>query len=267
MENYEIHKTCTWNPHEKHSAVFLKSNTVTVTQTYWLLVSFSLMVEKSMGFLMTFLYPGTALWLTGVRKGQASWWASSSASSTLERTSGKQGWLSCTCMTGAHLKKNDIFLTVRRGRVNVLRMQWECVHAYRHTASPYVLLSFAVLAFFAGLSCLAWELGELSSPFLFLNSLVPFFGTLLLLAASSLMSSPTADGLLFRLTSLPFLPPPAVRLCCFLLRGEWPLSWQSTQKKRTKHIIFKSISLDVYMWYSYVHHLTTTWDEAPLDLL
>ncbi len=164
-------------------------------------------------------------------------------------------------------KKNDIFLTVRRGRVNVLRMQWVCVHAYRHTASPYVLLSFAVLAFFAGLSCLAWELGELSSPFLFLNSLVPFFGTLLLLAASSLMSSPTADGLLFRLTSLPFLPPPAVRLCCFLLRGEWPLSWRSTQKKRTKHIIFKSISLNVYMWYSYVHHLTTTWDEAPLDLL
>lgn len=114
-------------------------------------------------------------------------------------------------------------LTVRRAKVNAARSYAgsECVHAsYRHIASPFVLLSLAVLAFFAGLSCLAWELGELSSPFLFLNSLVPFFGTLLLLAASSLMSSPTADGLLFRLTSLPFFPPPAVRLCCFLLRGE-----------------------------------------------
>lgn len=134
---------------------------------------------------------------------------------------------------------------MRRAKVNAARSYAgsECVHAsYRHIASPFVLLSLAVLAFFAGLSCLAWELGELSSPFLFLNSLVPFFGTLLLLAASSLMSSPTADGLLFRLTSLPFFPPPAVRLCCFLLRGEWPLSWQNTQKRHTKHIIFKSIN-------------------------
>lgn len=42
-----------------------------------------------MGFLMIFLYPGTALWLTGVRKGQASRWASSSSSSTLENTDGR----------------------------------------------------------------------------------------------------------------------------------------------------------------------------------
>lgn len=40
--------------------------------TYWLLTSFSRMVEKSIGFLMTFLYPGTDFKLTGVRKGHAS---------------------------------------------------------------------------------------------------------------------------------------------------------------------------------------------------
>lgn len=98
----------------------------------------------------------------------------------------------------------------------------ECVHTYRHVASPFVL-ALAVLAFFAqgtGFSCLAWELDVLSSTFLFLNSLVPFFVTLLLLAASSLMCSTTTDGLLFRFTSLPFFPPPAVWLCCFQLRGD-----------------------------------------------
>lgn len=52
-------------------------------RTYWLLTSFSRMVEKSIGFLMTFLYPGTDFKLTGVRKGHASWWRSNSASSTL----------------------------------------------------------------------------------------------------------------------------------------------------------------------------------------
>lgn len=127
-------------------------------------------------------------------------------------------------------------------------MLWVCVHAYRHIASPFMLLSLAVLAFFAqgtGLSCLDWEPGGLSSPFLFLNSLVPFFGTLLLPEASSLMSSPTADGLPFRFTSLPFFPPPAVRLCCFLLRGSWPLSWMTecTEDwcRDTQDIIFKSV--------------------------
>lgn len=49
-----------------------------------LLISFSLIVKKSIGFLMTFLYPGTDLSLTGLRKGHASWWASSSANSTLK---------------------------------------------------------------------------------------------------------------------------------------------------------------------------------------
>lgn len=43
-----------------------------VMGTYWLLTSFSRMVEKSIGFLMTFLYPGTDFKLTGVRKGHAS---------------------------------------------------------------------------------------------------------------------------------------------------------------------------------------------------
>lgn len=108
-------------------------------------------------------------------------------------------------------------------------LQWVCVVAYRHVASP-VALSLANLAFFAqetGLSCPTWKAGGLSSPFLFLNSLVPFFGPLLLLAASSLMSSPTADGLPFRFSSLPLFPPPAVRLCCLMLRGDWTLSWMT----------------------------------------
>lgn len=109
-------------------------------------------------------------------------------------------------------------------------LQWVCVVAYRHAASPMAVLSLASLAFFAqetGLSCLTWKTGGLSSPFLFLNSLVPFFGPLLLLAASSLMSSPTADGLPFRFSSLPLFPPPAVRLCCLMLRGDWTLSWMT----------------------------------------
>lgn len=75
-----------------------------------------------------------------------------------------------------------------------------------------------------GLSNLAWELGGLLSAFLFLTSLVPFFGTLLLLASSSLMSSPSTDGLMLRFPSTLSFPPPAVRLCCFLLWGYWPLS-------------------------------------------
>lgn len=48
------------------------TRTEDVMETHWLLTSFSRMVEKSMGFLMTFRYPGTDLRLTGVRKGQAS---------------------------------------------------------------------------------------------------------------------------------------------------------------------------------------------------
>lgn len=75
-----------------------------------------------------------------------------------------------------------------------------------------------------GLSNLAWELCGLLSAFLFLTSLVPFFGTLLLLASSSLMSSPSTDGLMLRFPSTLSFPPPAVRLCCFLLWGYWPLS-------------------------------------------
>lgn len=75
-----------------------------------------------------------------------------------------------------------------------------------------------------GLSNLAWELGGLLSAFLFLTSLVPFFGTLLLLASSSLMSSPSTDGLMLRFPSPLSFTPPAVRLCCFLLWGYWPLS-------------------------------------------
>lgn len=46
-------------------------------------MSLSLIVEKSMGFLMTLRYPGTDLELTGVRNGPASWWLSSSAKSIL----------------------------------------------------------------------------------------------------------------------------------------------------------------------------------------
>ena len=126
------------------------------------------------------------------------------------------------------------FLTVRWNTCSFLSMQWECVHTYRHISSPYVssLASLAFLAQDPGLSGLAWELGGLSSPFLFFNSLVPFFGALLLLllAASSLMGSPTTDGLLFRFTSLPLFPPPAVRFCCFLLQGDWPLSWKTGHK-------------------------------------
>lgn len=49
-----------------------EKNATQVTGTYWLLTSFSRMVEKSIGFLMTFLYPGTDFRLTGVRKGHAS---------------------------------------------------------------------------------------------------------------------------------------------------------------------------------------------------
>lgn len=59
------------------------TRTEDVTETHWLLTSFSRMVEKSMGFLMTLRYPGTDLRLTGVRKGQASWWRSSSANRIL----------------------------------------------------------------------------------------------------------------------------------------------------------------------------------------
>lgn len=76
-----------------------------------------------------------------------------------------------------------------------------------------------------GLSNFVWELGRLSSPFLFLTSLVRLFGALLLLASSSLMSSRITDGLILHFPSLLSFPPPAVQLCCFLLWGYWPLSW------------------------------------------
>lgn len=55
------------------------------SDTHWLLTSFSRIVEKSMGFLMTLRYPGTDLRFTGVRKGQASWWRSSSAKRILHK--------------------------------------------------------------------------------------------------------------------------------------------------------------------------------------
>lgn len=51
--------------------------------TYWLLASLSLIVEKSIGFLITLRYPGTDLGSTGLMNGQASRWLSSSANRIL----------------------------------------------------------------------------------------------------------------------------------------------------------------------------------------
>lgn len=101
------------------------------------------------------------------------------------------------------------------------------VLSYRHIVNQLVVLSFTTLALLAqetGLSCPAWVMVAPSSPFLVLNSLVPFFGMRLLLAAHSLLlSSPCADGLLFRFSSVPFFTPAAALLCCLPPRWDSPL--------------------------------------------
>lgn len=113
----------------------------------------------------------------------------------------------------------------------ILREDWVYVLSYRHIVNQLVLLSFTTLALLAletWLSCPAWEMVALSSPFLVLSSLVPFFGVRLLLAAHSLpLSSPCADGLLFRFSSLPFFTPAAALLCCLPPRWDSPLFWKT----------------------------------------
>lgn len=107
-----------------------------------------------------------------------------------------------------------------------------CVETYRHTDSS-LLWSLVVLAFLGQETEPSHFMSELTSAFLFFNSLVLLFGTLLLLATSSLMCPPAAHRLPFRFSSTHLFPPPAVGLCCFLLRGSWPFSWMREHKTKS----------------------------------
>lgn len=168
-------------------------------------MSLSLIVEKSMGFLMTLRYPGTDLELTGVRNGPASWWLSSSAKSILITKS----------MTSDSYAHQNI--TTSAG--------FQALVLYLQMAKS-LLSSLTVLGFFThtGLSSFAGFGEGFSSVLLFLISFDTFLGVLLVLPESSSELSPATDVFLWRLAS-GFLRPPLERFKGFLVFRDWLLAY------------------------------------------